>query len=101
MLTEEEWALMQPVLFQSLEQIRHYRAESGSSLPEALDTVSKGEKRLPALALFEKLTGMNETNVNAIWHHRASLYGPDCAECGKPLRTPKARWCAYCNTERV
>ena len=101
MLTEDEWAVMQPVLIQSLEETARYRRESGSALREALDTLSKGEKRLPALALFEKMTGMNETNLNASWHHRAGMYGPDCTKCGKPLRTPKANWCAYCGTERV
>jgi hypothetical protein len=48
------------------------------------------------LEMYERLTGMNETNVNAILHHRVSLYGPPCPACQKPLRTPKARMCAAC-----
>ncbi len=31
-----------------------------------------------------------ETNPNAIWHHRLSLYGPPCHRCGKPLQQHEA-----------
>ena len=30
----------------------------------------------PALQAYERLTGVAETNINAVWHHRRSLYGP-------------------------
>ena len=49
-----------------------------------------------ALKHYQKLTGHEETNFTAIWHHRISLYGPPCSHCGKPLRTAKAKWCAAC-----
>lgn len=49
-----------------------------------------------ALSFYKQLTGCDETNVNAILHHRISLYGPPCPECEKPLRTPQARMCAAC-----
>lgn len=45
---------------------------------------------------YEMFTGVAETNPNAVWHHVASLYGPPCPACGKPLRTPRARLCAAC-----
>lgn len=50
----------------------------------------------PALDEYEKLTGYRETNPNALWHHRIALYGPPCSRCGKPLRSPKAAFCAAC-----
>ena len=56
------------------------------------------QARSSALDLYFRLTGVRETNVNAIYHHRLSLYGPPCAWCGKPLRTPKAKFCAACGT---
>jgi hypothetical protein len=50
----------------------------------------------PVLAEYERLTGFHETNVNAIYHHVTSLYGPLCRRCGKPLRSPKAKLCGGC-----
>src|SRR5438309_9068353 len=50
----------------------------------------------PQLARFEAITGYHETNFNAVWHHRWSIYGPPCPACGKPFRTPKAKFCAAC-----
>jgi len=42
------------------------------------------------LRRYFELTGFEETNPNAVWHHVASQYGPPCSSCGKPLRTPRA-----------
>jgi hypothetical protein len=54
-------------------------------------------KRLVLQRYFE-VTGFQETNANAIWHHQVSQYGPPCQNCGKPLRTPRATMCAACGT---
>jgi hypothetical protein len=78
MLDEHEWKQMLPLLSQSA------RTRS----PEE------------ALALYFQMTGFLETNLNAIWHHRVSMYGPPCQGCGKPLRTPQAKLCAACGLNR-
>ncbi len=49
---------------------------------------------------YERITGFRETNINAIYHHRASMYGPPCGNCGKPLRTPVAKFCGPCGARR-
>jgi hypothetical protein len=52
------------------------------------------------LARYYQITGFRETNPAAIGHHRLSLFGPPCPSCGKPLRTPRAKWCAACGAPR-
>ncbi|WP_341891266.1 hypothetical protein [Variovorax sp. YR752] len=92
-LTEEEYQLVFPTSF--MEQIREYREKTGADLRQAQADV--GER---ALATYERISGFKETNPLALYHHRLSLYGPPCAECGKPLRTPAANYCAACSAPR-
>jgi hypothetical protein len=92
MLTEYEWMRMKPALNLAIADVQGYRRANGCSLSEALQY----SRDYTALALYREMTGFAETNVNAIWHHRASLYGPLCSTCGKPLRTPRAKFCAAC-----
>ena len=94
MLDDYEWDIVAPHLSNAIEQIKQYRQTHGVSLAEALDKGFGQE----ALRIYEKLTGFKETNATALWHHRISLYGPPCATCGKPLRTPSASICAACGT---
>jgi hypothetical protein len=50
----------------------------------------------PVLREYERITGFHETNPDEVRRHRLSLYGPLCSICGKPLRTPNAKFCAAC-----
>lgn len=97
MLTETEWDAVSPLLANAVEQIKLYRAAHQCSLAEAQQ---KGFGQ-QALAAYEQITGFKETNPNALFHHRLSMYGPPCHACGKPLRTPQARYCAMCSAERI
>ncbi len=92
MLTDEEWEQVLPLLQGTIKDIQAFRARNGVSLKDA-ENESFGQA---AREKYEQLTGLRETNVHAIWHHRASMYGPPCKSCGKPLRTPQAKLCAGC-----
>lgn len=83
-MDEDEWAALHPLLSFSDEENRSRRDRYG----------------VAALAKYHEFTGFEETNANALWHHRASLYGPPCSACGKPLRTPQANFCAACGKVR-
>lgn len=96
MLDEAEWELVAPLLVSSLSEIKRHRQEHDGSILEARTWADQ-----PALVKYRDLTGFNETNVNALWHHQTSLYGPPCTSCGKPLRTPKASFCAACGMVRA
>jgi DNA-directed RNA polymerase subunit RPC12/RpoP len=53
------------------------------------------------LDYYREVTGVSETNPNAIMHHRIAQYGEPCEKCGKPYRTPRASFCAACGNRRV
>jgi histone deacetylase complex regulatory component SIN3 len=50
----------------------------------------------PLLEYYHQLTRYEETEPDAIMHHRIALYGQTCEKCGKPYRTPMASFCAAC-----
>ena len=90
MLDEQEWEQVYPG--NGLHGIKEYRERTGASLIEVKEHLyGQG-----AIQRYFELTGFRETNANAIWHHRLSLFGPPCASCGKLLRTPRAKMCAAC-----
>ncbi|PTX58973.1 hypothetical protein C8N46_11142 [Kordia periserrulae] len=53
------------------------------------------------LDYYSDLTGFRETEPNAIMHHSLGQIGPDCENCGKPYRTPKAELCVACGNKRM
>ena len=86
MLDEQEFAAAERLYRQMFELLKsgHTRDVSAASL----------------LDWYKELTGFDESEPNAIMHHRSSLYGPPCGYCGKPYRTPSAMLCAACGTKR-
>jgi hypothetical protein len=86
---------LEPLLVNPVSRIKSYREAYGMGLKEAHEHAFD-----EALAFYNALTGFNETNANALWHHRLSFYGPPCTHCGKPLRTPRAKLCAACGRDR-
>lgn len=97
LLEEHEWAKIEPHLRNAIGEIKQYRETHRVSLAEAKN-VALGKE---ALEMYYEMTGFRETNINALWHHRLSMFGNPCEKCGKPLRTPKAKLCAECNASAV
>jgi hypothetical protein len=97
MLDESEFVIIDELLSTAVrsikEQSRHFNPESQ---PEFLLRQYR-----PVLDAYRSITGNDhEGHPSLLWHHRISIYGPICSACGKPLRTPKASYCAACGTER-
>lgn len=59
------------------------------------------ERFKEVLEYYRILTGFEETEPNAIMHHSLEQIGPDCENCGKPYRTPKAKLCTNCGNKRL
>jgi hypothetical protein len=97
MLDEGEWAEVEELLHAGRRSIKDYRQRYDLPLAE----VATAEWSAPALNAYERVTGHRETDPEALRHHRLSLYGPPCENCGKPLRTPKAKMCAACGARRA
>ena len=96
MLDENEWKQIAPVLGDQIGTIKEYRKRKNVDLKTA-----KIEAQNFACHTFYQLTGYVETNYLAIYHHRLSIYGDECPECGRLLRTPTARFCAQCGYRPV
>lgn len=105
MLDEDEWDLLMRVHDTwredpagAVEMLRREAAQRGVTPPRTPPGDLSGLRRhlWHITAGYAVFTGMEETEPNAVWHHRVSLYGPPCPACRKPLRTPSAKLCAAC-----
>src|SRR4051794_33433553 len=95
MLEETEFAEVAKLYSEAMKETKHFRETTGSDLKHP--TIS--DLFRPVREKYEELTGMKGLHENAIMHHRIAIYGPPCARCGKPLRTPKAKLCASCGVQ--
>ena len=86
MLDEEEYAIVAK-LFAAAFDRRNLPPDQRMTIDERFKPVREA---------YERLTGLATCHHNAIMHHRIATYGPLCHVCGKPLRTPRARFCAAC-----
>ena len=92
MLDEAEFSRVAAVYQRAMESIKRVREEGGLALGET----SMQELLRPVCEAYTALTGFRETHANAVMHHRISMYGPPCPNCGKPFRTPTASFCTEC-----
>lgn len=97
MLDEAEFEQFSKVYMEGIRATKKYRKDTGFGLREALEQ----DFMQPAVEKFEEITGTKvDCSVDHLRKHRLSDYGDPCRKCGKPLRTPQARFCAACG-ERV
>lgn len=97
MLDETEFEIVSKLYSESMQAAKEYRQRY--QLP--LGDCPISDLFRPVRDVYKEMTGFDETNENAIMHHRISIYGPPCETCGKPLRTPQARICAACWAPRI
>lgn len=90
MLDENEWIEIDELTRQAFSATEEFRQKYD------LENYSIDERFRPMRQKYQEITGFEETNHLAILHHRISIYGEPCENCGKPLRTPQANFCAAC-----
>jgi hypothetical protein len=93
MLDENEWKLIYPIWSNAISTAKEKRIFE--------DTPEWEQLARPALDEYKELTGYEETNFDALFHHLIFKYGEPCENCGKPLRTPEAAFCAACGQVKV
>ena len=91
MLTDEEHADVVRDAHDTIDEVMAYRAKTGASLEEARKALPD-----PSADRYFKLTGFKLWTLYDVFYVRRSDYGPDCQACGKPYRTPRAKFCAEC-----
>ncbi len=94
MLDEAEYVEIYKIYGECFNSVKMPNRVNCASLASEENRVADRFK--PVCDAYEKITGFKETNHNAIMHHRISLYGEACKNCGKPLRTPRVAFCAAC-----
>lgn len=94
MLDDQEWQQIGAPGGNLIQAMKDYQKRHGVPLG-----VAKEEAPKEILARYKAMTGFEETNVYALYHHRVELYGPPCV-CGKPLRTAVAQRCVECGAVR-
>jgi hypothetical protein len=94
LLSDAEYHPIEQALAERIKRIKEYRLQHLASLEDA-----KRHSCDDALDYYEDLTGVRLFAVDELYWVRLSRYGRICPQCGKPLRTPKAKLCAECGLE--
>ena len=92
MLNEREYAPIMKRYGECLQDAKAQRRKTGKGVSDpAVQACFR-----PVTELYSKATGRAGIDPQEIMRHRIILLGPPCTQCGKPLRTRKARVCAAC-----
>ena len=74
MLDEVEYIELFRLYGEGMQATKGFRKKWG----RPLEGMAREVRFKPLLDRYEQMTGMRETNPNAVMHHRLSLYGPPC-----------------------
>ena len=91
MLDDGEYRIVSKLYHDIMRSIK--LAKTGVPLDSA-DVVH--ERLAPVRDAYFRMTGVREQKTHVILHHGLSSFGPPCRSCGKPFRTPAAKYCAAC-----
>ena len=96
MLDEDEYSSIAALYDECRQAVKDYRRDHGTTLWETpvVDIFQ------PVREEYERLTGWQDMYHGAIIRHRLASFGPPCEQCGRPLRTAKAVFCAECGLVR-
>jgi hypothetical protein len=105
MLNEEEFLIIEELYAKAVRAIKAYGRTRDPDMDVSTlndrTTAFILEQYRPILEEYRRITGQQHLTQPAdLMHHRISIYGPDCSHCGKPLRTPRATYCAACGADR-
>lgn len=101
MLDDEDYAPIGAAVHNYFKTLRRVRLNNEAMLGAAAEHQDVVAVSQQALALYEDKTGLVLAHALELPAVRASLYGPDCHVCSKPLRTPRAKLCAACGEVRA
>lgn len=96
MLDEKEYASIQEAYQAGALKVKDARARENRSLNGHDEEVLYDG----VVARYREITGASDISGQEILHHRLSLLGPPCENCGKELRTPLAKKCVECGHVR-
>ena len=91
LLTDEEFEPIGEALRNRIRQIQEYREKHNCPIGEA-----RAHSADEAMDFYEDLTGVRLDHPDQLYKVRLSDFGLPCPRCGKPFRTPQAKYCAEC-----
>lgn len=105
LLSGNEAQDLNDLLMSFIKDVQEYRKRHGATIAEAYEGVGN-----PVVDRYRALTG-DDPLANSAWRdphglafhlvkHRPDKFGPPCWNCGRLLRTPKAKYCAECMASR-
>ena len=92
MLDEPEFASVQEVYRTGAEEVKQARRLADRPLSK----IDAARIAVGVAARYLELTGVSGPGSEEILRHRLSRLGPPCPQCGKELRSPRARKCLEC-----